>query len=149
MKHRNLRCISVRVGTGCIGTGSRYPTLVKWQLGVCRLCVLSVHRHLRHNRQRKHGETRAERERSLSVCVWPLSLTREAPLQQALQVGDVLKTSHHLHLHLRVLLLAERVHHLQRVRVERKHTEQTLRSKKNSALLDRTDTNTKEPKWKS
>src|SRR4029434_5861021 len=22
MKHRNLRCISVRVGTGCIGTGS-------------------------------------------------------------------------------------------------------------------------------
>src|SRR4029434_3699634 len=27
MKHRNLRCILVWVGTGCIGTGSRYPTL--------------------------------------------------------------------------------------------------------------------------
>ena len=28
MKHRNLRCISVWVGTGCIGTSSRYPTLL-------------------------------------------------------------------------------------------------------------------------
>src|SRR4029434_6886307 len=40
MKHRNLRCISVRVGTGCIGTGSILVPVLGTQPYLCAcVCV--------------------------------------------------------------------------------------------------------------
>src|SRR4029434_10075929 len=66
MKHRNLRCISVRVGTGCIGTGS--DMTVKSRLAQTKLAINFLTEKIPKGKRSKVWLYFAQKDSNIETC---------------------------------------------------------------------------------